>query len=107
MPTSEGVHRQIVIDPDRAGLVTIEYLEEALGRLGDMLEGRDKHEHIAEDAHREHHEWVQACIDRQRARADFWKGLADKSLPAIVATLILSALAWLWSVLQTHVTWNK
>lgn len=107
-PAAETVHRQTVIDAGVANLVTVDDLEAALGRLVDLLDARaPKSVYLSEDAHREHHEWVRASIDRQRARANFWKGLANKSLPAIVATLILSALAWLWSVLQTHVTWNK
>lgn len=61
---------------------------------------------IPEEEHREHHEWVQAQIERQRARTAFWTALAQKSAPAIVWTLLAAAGGWVWSFLRSHITWN-
>ena len=56
--------------------------------------------------HLEHHEWVRVQIERQRARNEFWAGLAQKSLPAIVWSLIATGIGWLWHLATNHITWR-
>lgn len=110
LPPAElaGVRRHIVIDPDAAKLATVEDVERIVGDLLGMLDARAEKpvEHIAEDAHREHHEWVQARIEKERASAAFWQSMAEKSLPALFVALVVGGLGWMASLVRNHITWN-
>lgn len=71
--------------------------------LNDVLDQRAR---IGQEQHREHHAWVQARIDRERARSEFLVALAHKSLPGIAWGLIAACLGWVINYVRTHITWN-
>ena len=76
-------------------------------RLRDVITSvLDDRSRIPEEEHREHHDWVRSQIDRQRARADFWAALAQKSLPAIIVTLLGAGASWVIHLLRTHINWS-
>lgn len=77
--------------------------DDLISAINEALDARSR---IPVAEHREHHEWVQAQIERQRARTEFWTALAAKSLPALVWALIAAAGTWIWSVVRSHVTWS-
>lgn len=52
------------------------------------------------------HEWVRMMRKKYEARARFWQMLAEKSVPGILWTLIVTAAAALWHLVQTHVRWS-
>jgi len=66
----------------------------------------DERARIAEDTHREHHAWVQARIDREQARSQFWFAMAQKTLPGMLVGLLAAAATWAWSVIRTHINWT-
>lgn len=71
-----------------------------------MQEVLDSRARIPELEHREHHAWVQAQIERQRARAEFWTSLAGKAVPAMVWTLISAAAVAIFNFVRSHITWS-
>lgn len=66
----------------------------------------DSRRTISSEEHGEHHDWVRARIARERSRAEFLSALMQKSLPAIVWSLLAAAGALAWNYIRTHVTWN-
>ena len=106
-----GSTHHIVTDAREAQLATVEDMERMTGAFMDALDNlrKDGAKHSTDwgELHDEHHRWVQAQIDRDNARARFWMSLAEKSLPAILATLLLAAAGAIWSLVSNHVTWSK
>jgi hypothetical protein len=71
-----------------------------------LREVLDERARIPQEEHREHHEWVRGQIERGQARAEFWRALAAKSLPAMVWSLVAAGAGWLWHLIRSHVTWS-
>jgi hypothetical protein len=61
---------------------------------------------VPEAEHREHHDWVRGQIERQQARSEFWRALAQKSLPAMAWSLIAAAAGWLVTMARNHIHWS-
>ena len=66
----------------------------------------DERTRIAEPEHKEHHDWLRERIQKEQARTIFWQGLAQKTLPGLIATLAMAALGWLWHFITTHIKWS-
>jgi galactose-1-phosphate uridylyltransferase len=66
----------------------------------------DSRRAISAEEHGEHHDWVRARIAKERARTEFLTALMQKSLPAIVWSLLAAAGALIWNYLRTHVIWS-
>jgi len=77
--------------------------DDLISALNEALDARAR---IPAAEHREHHEWVQAQIQRQRARSEFLIALSGKALPALVWALIAAAGTWIWSFVRSHITWS-
>ena len=85
-------------------------MEPTLAHLLEAIESL-RAERIGADAeflstHREHHEWIKGQIERQRAKNAFWQGLAEKSIPAIVWSLIVAGSAVAWAFVKQHFEWR-
>lgn len=50
----------------------------------------DDHEHEL------HHEYIRDRIKAEQARREFWIGLAQKTLPSILGTLLLGLFTWIY-----------
>lgn len=68
--------------------------------MGEVLE---QHRAAEVQSHTVHHEWIAQQIERDRAKAEFFRSLAAKSLAGVVWSIItavvgyvaVNALAWL------------
>lgn len=71
--------------------------------IRDVLDERAK---MPSEEHQSHHNWVRMQIERQQARAEFWRAMLAKSLPAMGASLLAAVAAWSWHWITTHITWR-
>lgn len=75
--------------------------------VADALRGvLDERSRIDANRHNSEHDWVRERIEKERERAEFWRGLAAKSLPALAWALVASAAGAIWHVLTAHIKWN-
>jgi hypothetical protein len=71
--------------------------------IRDVLDERTK---MPSEEHRSHHEWVALQIERQQARAEFWRAMLAKSLPAMTVSLLLALAGWAYNWAINHLTWR-
>ena len=76
-------------------------LKEALEELFDE---RRTEPRLDREVHAEHHAWVGAMIAKERERAEFYRTLKTKSLPAIFVTLGSLLVTFLWTDLVKFVS---
>ena len=69
--------------------------------IRDVLDERAR---MPSEEHRSHHDWVRMQIDKQQDRAEFWRAMLAKSLPAMAVSMLLALLGWLWHWLTNHIT---
>lgn len=55
--------------------------------------------HIDSHYHKKHHEWIEQQIAHEKARAEFWSGLAAKSLPSLVWSAVVAIAVGAWHLL--------
>jgi hypothetical protein len=71
--------------------------------IRDVLDERSK---MPSEEHRDHHDWVRLQIEKERARAELWRAVLAKSVPAIVWSAVLALSGWVWHWVTTHITWR-
>jgi hypothetical protein len=52
--------------------------------------------------HSEDHQWVRAQIQKERDKAEFYRNLKTKSLPAILTAVTIAGAGWTWKFLTEH-----
>jgi hypothetical protein len=78
-------------------------MDELKAAIREVLEERAR---MSPDEHFTHHEWIRQQVAKDKARAEFWQRLVDRSAPVVIWGALSASALWAWEWLVTHITWK-